>query len=215
VNYRYFVNHLVKYYCMNELSTEQKILNAAKKVFVTQGMAAARMQDIADEAGINKALLHYYFRNKEQLFAQIFAEARVELIPKINEILRSDLPLFDKIRQFVARYIDIIKANPYLPLFVLNEMNRNPLTFSQTIFQNETPQLDILLTQLEVAMDNGEIKPTNPMHLIINMMGLCIFPFVGKPMIQMMMQLNDEQFLNLMEQRKTIVADFIIQSIKK
>ncbi|MFY8004425.1 MAG: TetR/AcrR family transcriptional regulator [Chitinophagaceae bacterium] len=200
---------------MTELSTEQKILNAAKKVFVTQGMAAARMQDIANEAGINKALLHYYFRNKEQLFAQIFAEARVELFPKINEILRSDLPLFDKIRQFVARYIEVIKSNPYLPLFVLNEMNRNPLTFSQTIFQNETPQLDILLTQLEEAMENGEIKPTNPMHLIINMMSLCIFPFVGKPMIQMLMQINDEQFLNLMEQRKAIVADFIIQSIKK
>lgn len=200
---------------MTELSTEQKILNAAKKVFVTQGMAAARMQDIANEAGINKALLHYYFRNKEQLFAQIFAEARVELFPKINEILRSDLPLFDKIRQFVARYIEVIKSNPYLPLFVLNEMNRNPLTFSQTIFQNKTPQLDILLTQLEEAMENGEIKPTNPMHLIINMMSLCIFPFVGKPMIQMLMQINDEQFLNLMEQRKAIVADFIIQSIKK
>ena len=90
-----------------DATTQEKILEAAKKVFVRQGMSGARMQDIADEAGINKALLHYYFRNKELLFEVIFNEAAAELFPKINFIFESDMPLFEKIENFVGEYITV------------------------------------------------------------------------------------------------------------
>src|SRR6185437_7301913 len=93
-----WLNSMVKN--KKEKTAEEKILDAAKKVFVTKGMAGARMQDIADEAGINKALLHYYFRSKEKLFEMIFAEAAEKLFPKINAIFESDVPLFEKIERF-------------------------------------------------------------------------------------------------------------------
>ena len=80
-------------------TTEEKILAAAKKIFVQKGMAGARMQDIADEAGINKALLHYYFRNKEKLFEVIFLAAAERLFPRINRIFEADMPLFERIEE--------------------------------------------------------------------------------------------------------------------
>src|SRR4249920_2351657 len=101
-----------------DVSTEEKILSAAKKVFISRGMAGARMQDIADEAGINKAMLHYYFKNKEKLFEVIFMEAAAQLFPRINEIFFSDYSLFEKIERFCEEYMAVVMENPYLPLFV-------------------------------------------------------------------------------------------------
>src|SRR5271156_3051845 len=106
-----------------DLPAEQRILAAAKKVFLLKGMDGARMQDIADEAGINKALLHYYFRSKEKLFEVIFREAMDQLFPRIIGILNADKPLFDKIESFCGEYVGMLLNNPYLPMFVMNEVN--------------------------------------------------------------------------------------------
>src|ERR1700730_16933908 len=107
-------------------NTEERILTAAKKVFLKEGMAGARMQDIADEAGINKAMLHYYFRSKDKLFEKIFSELSRSFFPKLIMIFESDEGLFTKIQMFVTEYIDQMKQTPYLPIFVLNEVNRQP-----------------------------------------------------------------------------------------
>ncbi|OIR14160.1 HTH-type transcriptional regulator RutR [mine drainage metagenome] len=196
-------------------TTEEKILAAAKKVFVENGLAGARMQDIADKAGINKALLHYYFRSKEKLFEVIFKEATSKLFPRVSAIFSSDIPLFDIIRQFTNEYVEIVLENPYLPLFVLNEINKQPHAFSQKLFGNNQPPVHKLAEKIEKEIKKGLIKPISPAHLIINMLSMCVFPFVGKPMIQLVMNIDELQFRNMMEQRKTLIADFIIASIKK
>lgn len=201
---------------VKEKSTEEKILEAAKKVFVTRGMAGARMQDIADEAGINKALLHYYFRNKEKLFEVIFMQSAQKLFPKINSIFESDAPLFEKIENFCEEYITIISENPYLPMFVLNEVSKNPETFLQTFWnQQSSPRPNKFLEQVEKEIKKGTIKKISPLHLLINLISMSIFPFVGKPMIQYAMGLDELQFKNIMEQRKKEIPKFIIDSIKK
>lgn len=196
-------------------TNEEKILSAAKKVFVENGLAGARMQDIANKAGINKALLHYYFRSKEKLFEVIFKEAAARLFPKISETLSLDIPLFDKIRQFTNDYLEIVIENPYLPLFVLNEINKQPSAFISKIFGKHPPPIYKLAEQIEKEIKKGLIKPVSPAHLIINMLSMCVFPFIGKPMIQLTMNIDELQFRNMMEQRKTMIADFIIESIKK
>jgi TetR/AcrR family transcriptional regulator len=199
-----------------EKSTEEKILVAAKKVFVAKGMAGARMQDIADEAGINKALLHYYFRNKEKLFEMIFLEAAQKLFPKINSIFESDMPLFEKIENFCEEYIAIMSENPYLPLFVLNELNQNPENFLSKIWNKQRfPKPQKFLEQIEKEVKKGAIKNISPLHLLINLISMCIFPFVGKAMIQFMNNLDELQFQNIMIQRKKEIPKFIIDSIKK
>jgi TetR/AcrR family transcriptional regulator len=198
-----------------DASTEEKILAAAKKVFVAKGMAGARMQDIADEAGINKALLHYYFRSKEQLFEVIFREASTRFFPRLNQVVESDLPLFEKMEAFIGHYIDMAIQNPYLPLFVLNEMNQQPAAFFQKIWAGKPPRIEILLKQIEKEIKKGTIHRVNPTHLIMNMLSLCVFPFVAKPMFQMVMHLDDARYRPLMEQRKKEVTSFIVNAIKK
>src|ERR1700759_4757996 len=116
-----------------DLSTEEKILSAAKKVFLTKGMDGARMQDIADEAGINKALLHYYFRSKDKLFEQIFLDVAGALLPRIFAILESDRGLFEKIESFCDEYISQLIETPYVPIFILNEIHRQPQTFLKKV----------------------------------------------------------------------------------
>lgn len=199
-----------------DLSTEQKILAAAKKVFVRKGFAGARMQDIADEAGINKALLHYYFRKKDKLFEMIFAEAAERLFPRINLIFESDLPLFEKIERFTSEYIDTIRENEFLPLFVLNEMHQDPNYLIRKIWpETARPKPGKFLQQIQQEIARGNIREISPIQLLMHLVSLCIFPFVGKPMIQLNLGLDSFQFDSLMEQRKTEVSRFIIDAIRK
>jgi TetR/AcrR family transcriptional regulator len=197
-------------------TTEHLILDAAKKVFVQKGMAGARMQDIADEAGINKALLHYYFRNKEKLFEVIFMEAAEKLFPRINAIFEADQPLFEKIENFCVEYIAIVMENPFLPLFVLNEINQDPDYFLKKVWTGKSkPNPVKLLEQIEKEVKKGTIKRVNPMHLLMNLISMTIFPFVAKPMFQKNLGMSESQFRMAMEERKREIPRFIIDSIRK
>lgn len=197
-------------------TTEERILAAAKMIFIKKGLAGARMQDIADEAGINKALLHYYFRSKDKLFDVIFIEAAQKLFPKISAILEADAPLFEKIERFADEYITVMIENPYLPMFVLNEINKNPEAFfDDTNRRVNFPRPEKLLIQIEDEIKKGNIKPISPLQFLLHLLGLCIFPFMAKPIFQMHLSVEDYQFRALMEQRKKDVPKFIIDSIRK
>jgi TetR/AcrR family transcriptional regulator len=196
-------------------STQEKILAAAKKIFLVQGMSGARMQDIADEAGINKALLHYYFRNKEKLFEVIFKEASSTFFPKIVGLIESDIPLFTKIEKFCVEYIDMMIQNPYLPMFVLNEVNKDPNHFKENFWNNRENIFGKFVKQVEAEVKKRKINPVNPAHLFINMISMCIFPVIAKPMWMIGSGMDELQFRFFMEQRKTEVPKFIIESIKK
>lgn len=195
---------------------KDKIAAAARKVFTTKGMAGARMQDIADEAGINKALLHYYFKDKEKLFEMIFLEEAQKFFPRINMIFESDAPLFQKIENFVSEYIDEMVENPYLPWFVMNEINRDPDMFLYKIWgKNNLPKPQKFLEQIEKEVKKGTIMRIHPVHLLMNMLSMTIFPFVAKPMLLRNLRMSDAQFKQVMEQRKKEIPLFIINSIKK
>lgn len=196
-------------------STEQRILLAAKTVFIHKGMAGARMQDIADEAGINKAMLHYYFRSKEKLFEVIFREVISKFLPRINAIIAMESSLFEKIKFFCQEYITVLSENPYIPLFIIDEANKQPHEFLGTMMGNQKPDLSILIAQIEEEVKKGIINPISPAQLLLNMMSLCIFPFLGRPIWNFLSGMDQLQFNYLMHQRKTEVAQFIINSIKK
>jgi TetR/AcrR family transcriptional regulator len=196
-------------------STEQRILSAAKKVFIAKGMAGARMQDIADAAGINKALLHYYFRSKEKLFEMIFKEVVKDFLPRINLIFESDKTLFEKIEMFCREYIDQIRKTPYLPVFILNEINQQPEALIRKMWGNRKPPINLFFDQVQKEIKKGTIKPVHPAQLLMNMLSLCIFPFAAKPILELVGGISKTQFDALMEERKTMIPDFIISWIKK
>lgn len=195
-------------------STEELILEAAQAVFLEKGLAGARMQEIADRAGINKALLHYYFRSKEKLSALIIERAIGVVLPRVMAVLDTDLELFDKIRLVVDTYLTFVSRNSFLPLFIINEVNRNPQFFFRTVVEKERTHLDKFRRQVEEAVAQGRIHPINPAQLFMNVMSLVIFPFLGKPIIQVGLGLSDEDFTHEMKQRRTEVAEFVIRAIR-
>ena len=198
-----------------EDNTEHRILEAAKKVFLKKGMAGARMQDIADEAGINKAMLHYYFRSKEKLFAKIFSELAQYFFPKLVMIFESKENLFKKIEMFVSEYIDQMKQMPYLPIFVLNEVNRQPEALIKKMMGGRRPPVKKFIDNVSSEIKKGTIKPVNPLQLLLNIISLCIFPFAGRPMFQLLADVDKTMFDKMLEERKKEVPKFIIDAIKK
>lgn len=195
--------------------TEGQILNAAKNVFQKKGMDGARMQEIADEAGINKAMLHYYYRSKQLLFEAVFSSAFSLLAPQLNKILNDDSSIEEKVKNFTHNYISFIIKHPYLPNFIIQELNRNP-KFFEKIQQNAAfPTLEKFKNQVNEEVEKGILKPINGEQLFINIISLNIFPFVATPLIKGFLKIDDKGFKQLMEQRKTAVSEFIINSIKK
>lgn len=198
---------------MQDLSTEQVILNAAITIFQKKGMSGARMQEIADEANINKAMLHYYYRNKQQLFEAVFMQAFQKLAPQLNLIFASEVGVNEKIRRFTASYIDFILENPYLPSFIVQELNNNPEFVVKFMSHKGKPDPKPFLRQIEEEIKAGNIKNIPPKQLLLNLLSLTIFPFVGEMMIKVIMHISDSEFKKLMEERKTLIAEQLINSI--
>lgn len=194
-------------------TTEEKILEAAKNVFIRKGMYGARMQEIADEAGINKAMLHYYFRSKDKLFDAIFQEAFHEFAPKAFSILKGDLPIEEKISRFVSNYIDVVSANPFLPIFIINEINQNPdrLNHIRNILGMVKEEL---YKDMKVKVEDGEFREIDPVQLLINIMAMSIFPFLVRPIIQGAFEYSDEKYREFLEERKKLIPEIIISYLK-
>jgi AcrR family transcriptional regulator len=197
------------------MTTEEKIFNAARIIFQKKGFAGARMQEIADEAGINKAMLHYCFKNKQQLFEAVFMNAFSQLAPQINEIFNSKETVFDKIRKFTHSYISFVIHNPFLPQFLIQEMNNNP-EFVMTFLNHENkPNPSLLIAQIEKEIEAGIIKPIPPKQLLLDVFSMTVFPFAAQMMVKGILQITEPEFNQMMEERKTSIAEQIINSIKK
>jgi len=193
--------------------TEERILEAAKKVFHARGYAGARMQEIADEAGVNKALLHYYYRNKESLFHAVFEDAFSKLLVKMKEIFFSDRPLTEKVEQFVQYYVTFISNNSYLPLFVLNSLYERPEQFRALLERNTLSPLSILETIRQQVKSELNLD-IDPLHLYINILSLSIFPVIAKPMIQNIFGYSDEHLDAFYAERRHTVPQFILNALK-
>lgn len=196
-------------------NTEEQILSAAKNVFQAKGMDGARMQEIADKAGINKAMLHYYYRSKQLLFEAVFKNAFSLLAPQLNKILNDDSSIEDKIKNFSSNYISFIIKHPYIPNFVIQELNRNP-DFIKTIQENNSfLNIEKFKQQVDLEVCQGILKPTKGDQLFINILALNIFPFIAKPLVKAFTKADNKAFNKLMEERKIEVSEFIINSIKQ
>ncbi|MBU0727943.1 TetR/AcrR family transcriptional regulator [Patescibacteria group bacterium] len=196
-------------------STETLILETARVVFVEKGFDGARMQEMADKAGINKALLHYYYRSKEKLFEAVFKESIRKIVPRIFEIMSSSAPLAKKIEGFVGSYIDLLTENPHIPSFVLHELYRNPDRIGNTLLMSGIDPRG-LKNRLTEQMRNENCAEIEPQQLIVNIIALCIFPFVARPILQTVLFDSDpEKYRQFLESRKQEVTRFILKALEK
>jgi len=196
------------------LNTEQKILDAAASVFHAKGYDGARMQKIADKAGINKGLLHYYFKTKDSLFEKVYSSAFRKILEQMATALSKAVPLDEKIEAMVDGYFDMLLTNPALPRFVMNELSKDP---GQFVLKNMSRQMEAAFTVFESAVQKeisaGRIRPTDPRQLCMSIVALSVFPFMGKPVLQYVLGVDHKEYQVLMQDRKLLVKQFIRQAI--
>lgn len=188
-----------------DLTTEEKIRKAALKLFTRKGFAATRTRDISEEAGINLALLNYYFRSKEKLFQMVMVEILQNFFRGMAQIFNDEgTTVEEKIRRFVENYTDLLKQQPDLPLFVFQELRLHPEKLAARVGLNEMFK-SFFFKQLRQEMESKAIAPLNPLHYVVNMIGLCVFPFIAAPLLKHLSGMDATAFGELMEQRKILV----------
>lgn len=197
-----------------EESAERKILEASKRIFQRKGMYGARMQEIADEAGINKALLHYYFRSKDKLFDAVFQDAAKSFFSKIRELINVEKPLFEKIEYFVEQYLELLMKNSFIPAFIISEVHQNPDRIKNIFLESGVNPGLVFAKAVNSAVSEGLIHPIDPRQLIVNIVGLCVFPIAARPILKTFLNQSDEDYSSFMEVRKKELAKFIINAIK-
>ena len=193
-----------------DISTEERIKAAARKVFHQKGFAGTRTRDIAEEAGINHAMLNYYFRSKEKLFEMVMMETMAQFFKGVNLMLNDESTSLDeKIDLIVSNYVDLLLKEPELPTFILNEVRPNPQAFVEQNPIKEALTHSVLTRQYAEAVARGEVTEPNLMQAILNVIGLVIFPFIAKPILTSIINIPEEQYKVLMLQRKTLIPQWI------
>ena len=206
----------------SRVDAEQRILDAAHRVFLKRGSAGARTQEIADEAGVNKALLHYYFRTKERLAAAVFHRAAARLMPPVIATLASDAELEEKVRRVIEIELDVLLRHPYLPGYIISELTHNPARARQFLAalsgvpleEIVAGPLDVLARQIRVAVRAGRMRSIGADQFMLNLLSLCIFPFAARPMVQTVLHLDDDGFERLIARRKRELPEFFLQGLR-
>ena len=202
--------------------TEQRILDAAHAVFVRRGTAGTRMQEIAAEAHVNQALLHYYFRNKEQLAQAAFERAAKGFMPAVVQVIASDGDLEEKVRRVVSLELDHLSRAPYLPGYIIGEVTHHPERAAQLIAavtglapKDLGPRvLGALRRQIEARVEMGAMRPIAPESFVVNLMALCIFPFAVRPMIKAMLGLDDRRVGQFITRRRRDLPAFFLGALR-
>jgi AcrR family transcriptional regulator len=197
--------------------TEKQILNAAKEIFLQKGFDGARMQDIADKAGINKAMLHYYFRSKDRLFESVFRELTSNIFPKLFQSLMSEMPFEEKLKSIVNNYMDFLVINPDLPLFVFREINSNPERIANIL--KDVVKIDDFKNQLKGNVDNAisesGLENIDATQVVLTLLGACIFPAIAKNLIKIVFKMTEDDYVDLMIKRKEQLPKILINGLKK
>jgi TetR/AcrR family transcriptional regulator len=190
----------------DQITTKQKILHAALKVFVAKGKDGARMQEIADMAGVNKAMLFYYYTSKDLLYAEVFRTNMMQIFGNLKQIMISADETESKIEQIVNAYISFFNEHPDLPKLMLRELASNGDTVKQAIREikqhvgDELPNKFISL--VNAGISESQYYELDPKQTIISIVGMCLIYFIGRPIIDVLLELDDMDPDQFIQQRK-------------
>lgn len=205
--------------------TEARILDAARKVFIRHGTSGARMQEIAAEAGVNQALLHYYFRSKERLAAAVFREAAGRLMPRVARLLAADIPLDRKVEQFVHLYIDNVREHPFIPGYILAELHQHPERLAAIVGAGASPAAPTVApmaaavmarlgAQLAALEREGRIRQITPGEFVVNLLALVVFPFAVRPALRMVLGFDEADFGQFLDERRATLPGLIMNALR-
>jgi TetR/AcrR family transcriptional regulator len=185
--------------------TEQLIKDTAKRVFFQKGLLKATTQQIADEAGVNRALINYYFRSRDLLFKKVLEEAVNETRDKIDAIFNSSETFKNKISKYLDVFIDRNAEFPYIQNFIFTEIMQDPEKMKEHFSRKRNHMLKHIVPPLKREIENGTMKPVDPEHFIVNMMSMCSYPLIAKPFIQNMFSYDDKMYRKFLKERKQVI----------
>ena len=203
-------------------ATEERILAAARTVIIRRGTSGARMREIAQEADVNPALLHYYFRSKDRLAEAVFQQAARRLFPPVIALLGSDDPLETKVERVVEHELRVLMENPFLPGYVLAELNQHPERARHLVealmgarVEGFAPQVFArLAAQIGERVAAGTMRPITADQFVMNLLSLCVFPFAARPMFCAVLQLDADGFAAMIERRREALVPFFLAALK-
>ncbi|MFD2572646.1 TetR/AcrR family transcriptional regulator [Spirosoma soli] len=195
--------------CLPSQSTEERIREAAKKVFLEKGFDGATSRDIAEAAGINIALTNYYFRSKEKLFLSIFEEMLQLFFQGMIEIMNKPISLREKISEMINHDFELCKNNPSLSIFVMNEIHRNPERMATCIGTLKQIHQSMFEEQLQEEIKKGTIRPIKGHHLMPIVFANVQFLFIAKSMHMKMWNMTEDGFDQFVNEQKQLVIDMI------
>ncbi|WP_412069157.1 TetR/AcrR family transcriptional regulator [Rubrivirga sp. IMCC43871] len=200
-----------------DAATRDRILEAAHRVFLRRSVAAARTQEIADEAGVNKALLHYYFRTKEGLADAVFLRAAAGLFPQLLGALASDLPLRDKLQAAINVEMDALEGDPFLPGYILCELRTDPARLSALLHETlpveqvRAQVFGVVQAQIDAEVAAGRLRPITSQQLVVTLMSLLLFPHAAAHMLEVAAGLGADAQAALSRWRRENLADFVLR----
>ena len=196
-------------------NTRKIILSGAKDIFLEKGYQGATMRDIAERANINKGLLHYYFKSKKILFVEAFKFIAMEIFPKLEKVIKSNMSFYKKIELIVDAYIELLCKNPKLPPFIINEINFNRDIFLESMISaGFVPNVPLIKTFILEGIKENKLKKIDPLQFVLNGLSMMIFPFLLRPIMTHVENISDNEYLELMKLRKRLIVDTLINSLK-
>jgi AcrR family transcriptional regulator len=206
----------------DDSGTEDRILDAARRVFTRSGTAGARMQEIAAEAGVNSALLYYYFRSKDELADRIFVEAAGRMVAALAPLGNPRAELDELIRHFVHGYIDTVRQFPFVPGYVVAEMHQHPGrmqarmarvlgTLPSALNQTVLARIGELI---DAGVRAGTVRPLTPRQVMLNILALTVMPFVMRPLLKPVFAMNESEFEDFLDERKRELPEFILRGLR-
>ncbi|MDT8324663.1 MAG: TetR family transcriptional regulator [Bacteroidota bacterium] len=198
--------------------SEEKIFLAALEVFSREGKNGARMQEIADRAGMNKALIHYYFRSKDRLYSEVFSFVARRYFLRMAAAMRTDASFSVLLHEFIDRYIDLLNENPALPMFILREITEGAPVMAEKLRDIVLPAGDgvpaVFLARFNAAVEAGDIRDLDASQTLITVMGACIYFFVGYPLLAMILPELHSRRDEYLEERKQHIYDLVMNGLK-
>jgi TetR/AcrR family transcriptional regulator len=192
-----------------EAQTEKLIKEKAKTLFFQKGFLDATTQEIADEAGVNRALIHYYFRSREQMLDILLDETLQEKKDRVHGILSSSLPFREKIARYIDAVVDYGLTYPYLENFIISEMARHPDKVRNFCSRNPVKSSDLIREQLETEIKKKKIAPISAVHFMVNLVALCNYPLLAKSVLKTVHGMTDSTYKKFLNERKNIIFSTI------
>ena len=191
---------------VKDKGTEQLIKDTAKKIFFADGKLHATTQDIADAAGVNRTLVHYYFRSRKLLFEQVTEEAMNELRQMMSDAFTGKLTFKEKLKKLIHVFMDQTIAYPYRELFLITETNRHSQVHADEVHDTHTKPF---LEEIKKEMDKGNIQAMDPRHYMMNLFALMAYPLLSANLNKSFLKISDQEYHKLMKQRKQLIFEMI------